>query len=200
MDHITLPGVPFPLNWHHTPASWALQPEGELTITAAEKTDWFINPSGEFAVHNAASLLFNSSGPEMLSAFVTVEYQGLFDAGALVVYQNPTSWAKLCLELSPLNKLMIVSVVTKGISDDCNSFLVEGKSAYLRISRLEQAFAFHTSSDGEYWNLVRHFTLGPVPDLKMGFLAQAPTGPGCRVAFHPIRYAARLLEDIRSGE
>jgi regulation of enolase protein 1 (concanavalin A-like superfamily) len=129
-----------------------------------------------------------------------VNFVGRFDAGVLVVYQDPDTWAKLCLELSPLNKLMIVSVVTKGVSDDCNSYLVEGKSAYLRLSRLERAFAFHASPDGENWNLIRHFSLGSIQDLKMGFLAQAPRGPGCRVSFDQIQFEKHLLEDIRSGE
>jgi hypothetical protein len=200
MKKVTIPGLSFPLSWHNQPVAWSLDPTGKLTISAGAKTDWFISPAGNFVADNAAALLFQSNRPEMFSAFVTVDFAGRFDAGALVIYQNPTTWAKLCLELSPINKLMIVSVVTKGLSDDCNSYLVEGHSVYLRISTLENAFAFHASADGERWNLIRHFTLGPVSDSKIGFLAQAPTGAGCTVTFGQIRYASCLLEDIRSGK
>jgi len=200
MEPIIIPGIPSALTWHNQPARWALSAAGELTAEAAPKTDWFINPSGGFEAHNSAALLFQPDAVCQLSAQVTVEYNSLFDAGVLVAYQNEKLWAKLCLELSPLGKLMIVSVVTRGVSDDSNATLVNGKSAHLRISRLEKALAFHASADGTTWNLIRHFSLGETPALKLGFMAQAPTGPGCKVTFRRIQYAPLLLEDIRAGK
>ena len=199
MDDIQLRGFSKPLHWHNRPAAWKPLPDGGLEISAGPKTDWFIDPSGKSAADNAAALLFDPDPTCMLSAYVTVEYNSRFDAGVLVIYQNPASWAKICLELSPLNQLMIVSVVTRGKSDDCNSYLVEGKSAFLRISRLEKAFAFHASAEGEAWNLIRHFAL-EAGELSMGLMAQAPTGAGCTVQFSQINYSTRLLEDIRSGK
>jgi hypothetical protein len=199
MDNIQLSGFSKSLVWHNKPAGWKALAEGGLEISAGAKTDWFIDPSGRSASDNAAAVLFDPDPTCMLSAYVSVAYNSRFDAGVLVIYQNPTSWAKICLELSPLNQLMIVSVVTRGKSDDCNSYLVEGKSSFLRISRLEKAFAFHASADGEAWNLIRHFTL-EAGEVKMGMMAQAPTGPGCTVQFSQIKYAARLLDDIRSGK
>ena len=94
---------------------------------------------------------------------------------------------------------MIVSVVTKGVSDDCNAFPVNGPM-YLRISRLEKAYAFHTSEEGVAWDLIRYFRLEGSPDTQMGFLAQSPTGSGCTVTFKDLRFEQRLLENIRSGE
>lgn len=199
MQTVHIPTIPAPLFWHNQPPSWHYSPQGVLSVSAGEKTDWFISPNGNFVADNAAALLFDSPDAGMLSAHVTVDFNGLFDAGVLVVYHHPRLWAKLCLELSPLGKLMIVSVVTKELSDDCNSYLVDGKSAYLRVSRLENAFAFHASADGATWNLIRHFTLGPMDGLKMGFLAQAPTGAGVTVQFDQIAYTPGLLKDIRSG-
>jgi uncharacterized protein len=199
MKNVTLPAVPQPLGWHNQPVAWSTDPDGSLEISAGAQTDWFVDPSGRIAAQNAAALLFEPDPVCILNAFVTVEYRSRFDAGVLVIYQNPASWAKLCLELSPLNQLMIVSVVTRGKSDDCNSYLVQGKSSFLRISRLEKAFAFHASLDGENWNLIRHFTLNG-GSVQMGFMAQAPTGAGCTVRFSQIHYAVKLLEDIRSGK
>lgn len=199
MQTVKLPGFPFPLHWHLPPAAWAIDSEGRLSLTASEKTDWFISPEGNFSAQNAAALLFDCHPPAILSARVTVNYASLFDAGALVVYQNPTCWAKLCLELSPLRRLMIVSVVTKEVSDDSNAYLIEGNSAYLRISCLGKGFAFHASADGKRWNLIRHFALGSFEDFQMGFLVQAPTGAGCTALFEDVRYLPELLPDIRSG-
>jgi regulation of enolase protein 1 (concanavalin A-like superfamily) len=75
-----------------------------------------------------------------------------FDAGVLFVHADDTTWAKLCLELSPQGQPMIVSVVTRDVSDDCNSHPLEGAESWLRVARLSSAFAFHVSRDGERWS------------------------------------------------
>ena len=115
-----------------------------------------------------------------------------------MVYESPSAWAKLCLELSPQGLPMIVSVVTKGVSDDCNSFLVTGPM-YLRVSKLEKAYAFHVSEMGTEWNLIRYFKLEDGTNAQMGFLAQSPTGNGCTASFGDLRFEDRLLANIRSG-
>jgi hypothetical protein len=141
-------------------------------------------------------------GPWQLSARVSADHRATFDAGVLFVHVNDGTWAKLCLERSPQAAVIVVSVVTRGTSDDCNSVAVAGSSLHLRVSRLMRAFAFHSSSDGRHWSLVRHFSLGHGSDLdvvKVGFLAQSPTGDGCTAGFGDIAFREALLEDIRSG-
>ena len=91
---------------------------------------------------------------------------------------------------------MIVSVVTRGTSDDCNSETVDGNTAWLRVARIDDTFAFHASDDGERWGLVRHFGL-PTSDVQIGFEVQSPTGNGCRASFADIAYATRRLTDLR---
>jgi len=176
-----------------------LSPEGQLTITSPAKADWFIDPQGAVNVSNAPVLLFPTSGPCMLSAQVTANHISTYDAGVLMVYESPLAWAKFCLELSPQGLPTIVSVVTKGVSDDCNAFAVKGP-AYMRVSRLEKAYAFHVSEDGSTWSLIRYFTLEDNSNAQMGFEAQSPTGSSCTVSFGDIRFEPRLLADIRSGE
>ena len=136
----------------------------------------------------------------MLKAYVTVDYSATYDAGVLVVSQADRVWAKICLELSPEGQLTIVSVVTKDTSDDCNSVPIVGKSVFLRLAKLERAYAFHYSLDGNRWNLVRHFTLGGLPEVEIGFLVQSPIGNGCSATFTKIAYVPQKLNDIRSGE
>jgi regulation of enolase protein 1 (concanavalin A-like superfamily) len=94
---------------------------------------------------------------------------------------------------------MIVSVVTHGASDDANGFVVDGTQVWLRVSRLGPAFAFHASTDGAAWHLIRHFPLDVGPQASLGFLAQSPTGAGCTVTFDDIRVAPVRLSDLRSG-
>jgi uncharacterized protein len=198
MAAITIPNLPQPLHWLNQPQSWDLSSEGQLTITAPAKTDWFIDPQGTVNVSNAPALLFSVEGPCILSAQVMVAHVATYDAGVLMIYESPLAWAKLCFELSPQGMPTIVSVVTKGVSDDCNSFAVKGP-VYMRISKLEKAYAFHVSENGTAWTLIRYFKLEDGTNAQMGFLAQSPTGEGCTASFWDIRFEARLLADIRSG-
>ena len=39
-------------------------------------------------------------------------------------------------------------------------------------------FAFHYSTDGEHFYMMRYFHLPAQPVIKVGLLAQAPTGQG----------------------
>ena len=200
-DSVTLPTLPAPLNWLGNPGDGALSSADALSITAGPKTDWFIDPEHGTTTDNAPALLMPVSGPCQLSAQVTANHQSTFDAGVLTVYHGPGDWAKLCLEMSPQGEVMVVSVVTRGgVSDDCNAIVIAGHSIHYRISKLDRAYAFHYSTDGARWHMVRFFTLGDSPDPRIGFLAQSPTGESCTAHFEQIRYIGQKLADIRSGE
>ncbi len=123
----------------------------------------------------------------------------MYDAAVLVVWVSDDVWAKLCLELSPQGQVTVVSVVTRGTSDDCNSVALGRPEVHLRISRLERAYAFHYSQDGVSWKLVRFFALGEKQRAEVGFLAQSPTGDGCTAEFRDIDFAPQKLGDVRSG-
>ncbi|MER7448600.1 DUF1349 domain-containing protein, partial [Microbacterium sp. NPDC097977] len=123
-----------------------------------------------------------------------------FDAGVLLAWVDDTNWAKLCFERSPAGEVMIVSVVTKGTSDDANGFLVNAPTARLRISRVGNVLAFHAHDRGE-WRFVRAFTLpGAATELSVGFEVQSPTGDGCTASFADIAFERRTLSDLRNGE
>jgi regulation of enolase protein 1 (concanavalin A-like superfamily) len=198
-QHITIPALSKPLRWQGIPQNWSADSDSNLSITAGRKTDWFLDPGGSVNVLNAPALLATVDQPCMLKALVTSGAAATFDAAVLTVYQADDQWAKLCFELSPQGQLMIVSVVTKGTSDDCNSIPVNGSSVYLRLSVLEKAYAFHYSLDGKLWNMVRYFTLGERQRVEIGFLSQSPTGEGCTAIFSEIALIFETLSDIRSG-
>lgn len=199
MESLTLPAIPGPLTWENPPLAWQAE-AGRLSITAGRQTDLFASPRGTGAVNNSPRLLFEPTGDFTLSAHVTVDFKDTFDAGVLLLYVGDRSWAKLCFEYSPQQQPMIVSVVTKGLSDDCNSVLIAGNQVYLRLARLGQAFAFHYSQDGRTWHMVRHFNLEDSELLRAGFSAQAPRGDSCTAIFADISYTHKTLADIRSGE
>jgi regulation of enolase protein 1 (concanavalin A-like superfamily) len=61
-------------------------------------------------------------------------------------------------------------------------------------------YAFHASTDGSTWQLIRVFTLGDdLPTHRLGFEAQSPTGDGCTVTFSDLRFTARRLAEFRDG-
>jgi regulation of enolase protein 1 (concanavalin A-like superfamily) len=203
---VLLPSVPFELHWGPAPDHWepvVSDTGGEvgLLVEAGPLTDLFVSPDGDAPTLNAPRLIGVPDAAFQLSALVDVEAGSTFDAGVLALWANDRSWAKLCLELSPAGQLMVVSVVTRGVSDDANSTEVAGSSTWLRVSHSEQgSYAFHAATDGVHWNLIRHFDLAAPDEVRVGFLAQSPTGEGCRVRFSQLRYLSEGIDDIRSGD
>lgn len=173
--------------------------DGPLSLTAGPRTDWFVDPATGEAKLDARTFLEPVEGDFLLSARVECEFVSTFDAGVLALRHDERTWAKLCFEFSPQSEPMVVSVVTRGLSDDANSTVVGANAVWLRVARIGRAHAFHYSTDGEYWHLVRHFALAPDGKLEAGFLAQSPLGEGCTATFSQIRFSPETLTDIRSG-
>ena len=197
-DTPNLPALPFELQWQQLPESWELD-EPFLSITAGAQTDLFTDPQGSPAVTNAPRLTFLPQGDFTFTAKVTVGFKNTFDAGVLLLYQNETSWAKLCFEFAPQGFPLVVSVVNKGNSDDCNGLFVDENNTWLRVARVGNAFAFHHSLDGDYWHLVRLFALEPDLATQVGFLVQAPAGDSCTALFSKLSFQQKTLSDVRSG-
>lgn len=180
--------------------AWRLADASTLIGTAGPRTDMFCDPQTGTATTNAPRLLsLPPAGDFQLSARVEVGFGSTYDAGVLLVWAGEDSWAKLCLELSPQGKPMIVSVVTVGRSDDANGFTVDATAVWLRISGVRGAYAFHASTDGQWWHLVRHFTLGQT-QAQVGFEVQSPLGDGCQATYTEIAYRASSIDDLRDGQ
>jgi uncharacterized protein len=198
---ISLSPIPTELEFVHTPVDWRVEQENGLFIAAGAKTDWFFDPSGREKTDNAPAALFVTRDENFtLSARVQVEFASTFDAGVLQLRVSDDVWGKLCFEYSPQGQPMIVSVVTRSVSDDCNSVPIQGNIVYTRIARIGQTFAFHYSLDRNFWHFVRYFALGALDELRIGFSAQSPTGEGCTATFTQIAYDTRILKDLRNGE
>lgn len=195
----TLPGLPAPLHWDLPPVSAALD-AGALTIVAGAQTDLFTDPAGAPPKADSPRLLFAPQGDFTLAAHVQVDFRSTFDAGVLLLWVDDAHHGKLCFEYSPQGEPMIVSVVTNGVSDDCNSVVVQGNQAWLRIMRRGDVLAMHWSADGARWHFVRYFALRTLAGLRAGFSSQSPTGEGCSATFSRISYRPSGVEDVRSGE
>jgi len=134
---------------------------GRVTASATPRSDFFIDPGRGTTDHaestlNAATLL--GSAPEgdfQFSARVSVDFAASYDAGVLMLRVDDGRWAKLCFEFSPAGEPMVVSVVCRGVCDDANAFVVPQRSVWLRVSRIDRAYAYHAGLDGRSWQMIR---------------------------------------------
>ena len=207
--------MPFPLApsseelWRVDEASGAVT----VTVTAQPHTDIFIDPgngsfsAGANAALNAESMLNAATlvgdvpkGDFQLSARVTVGFAAAFDAGVLLLWLEERHWGKLCFEFSPADEPMVVSVVCCGVSDDANAFTVPGRSVWLRVSRIDRAYAYHASLDGKAWRMISVLMLDDQTSRdRIGFEGQSPAGDGCSVTFGEIRFLPKRLAGLRDG-
>lgn len=203
---LDVPGLPFPMTPSHQGVWRRDESRGGVVANALAHTDFYVNPGGVASADaesmlNAATLL--GSPPEgdfELSARVTVDFRSKYDAGVLLLWIDQQHWGKFCFEFSPAGEPMVVSVVTRGVSDDANAFVVPERSVWLRISRVDHVYAYHASTDGKVWRLIRVFHLGDsLAEHRIGFEAQSPTGDGCTVTFSDIRFVPQRLLELRDG-
>lgn len=186
---------------------WEFHDGGRALLGRAPAgTDLYINPGGASSTDaasasNAPRLLGDvGAGDFQFSARVTVGFAGQFDAGVLLIWADDTHFAKFCFEYSPHDEPMVVSVVTREVSDDSNAFVVQGSTVWLRIARTGRVYALHASLDGRRWVMVRVFALtDDVVGHKVGFEVQSPMGDGCDVTFDDVGFSRSTLLDLRDG-
>jgi regulation of enolase protein 1 (concanavalin A-like superfamily) len=199
---LNVAGLPFELAHEGSPPCEVAADEGGLTLTAGPRSDIFIDPAQPpgYSAPDAGRLLGTPPGGDFtLSARVSPRFAATFDAGVLLVHAGPRRHAKLCYEFSPARVPMVVSVVTRETSDDCNSFGTGGEPVWLRVARTGRAWAFHASLDGARWEMIRHFALdGPGP-VRVGLMPQSPVGDGCAVTFECIEFSPGAPADLRDG-
>lgn len=192
-------GLPGGLEWVNSPAGWSYT-VGRLEIAAPGGTDWFASPTDATVAAAAPMLLFKASAAFRFTARVSTAMESKWDAAALMVVADSQNWGKLAFEKSAYLEPTIVSVVTRGVSDDCNAQLVEPGWAWLRIGTVGRGIGFYHSADGERWKLVRVFSLEGRQDLRIGFEAQSPVGTGATAVFEGIEYRAEGIADQFAGE
>jgi len=191
-----IPGLPGSLNWQNTPRSWHIDSNNVLTISAGARTDWFVDPFDGTVAKNAPILLFAPEADYVLSARIALNFITKWDAGALMLWGDDHHWAKLSFELSPGKKPTLVTVVTRGLSDDCNSKEVRGHSVYLRIAKSGATYVFYFSTDAHNWQILRIFSLDTDLPIRVGFEAQSPAGSGTDVRFSSINYEFHRIGNI----
>jgi regulation of enolase protein 1 (concanavalin A-like superfamily) len=198
-DSVKVSSIPKILQWDNRPKDFYFD-NTSLTITAGEKTDMFRDPNVTYNTDNAPKLLFEADSNFVFVASVQHKFESKWDGGALVIKQDSLNWVKLCFEKDYTGARRVVSVVTKGISDDCNSVELNSDKIFFKIAKADNVITLYYSATGKNWFLVRHFTFDATKKLKVGFLAQSPTGKECKVQFSNLSYTAKKIKDPYIGE
>lgn len=180
--------------------------DGRIEIYAPERSDIFCNNGdvGEEGltpgtICNAPFYYTEITGDFVMRARVSLKFITTFDSACIMVWQDETHWAKACFEKTEYDTHAVVSVVTKDTSDDANGCNIEEEKVWLKVSRRGSAFAFHYSTDGENYYMMRFFILPADDTMKAGLLAQAPQGEGGMRVFEDFSIENKTVKNIRMG-
>ena len=196
---IVLDAIPHKLSWENIPLNFTVG-KNQLTITAGEKTDMFRDPNVTYNTDNAPKLLFSADDNFVLIASVEHAFTSKWDGGAIIIKSDSLNWIKFCFEKDYTGARRVVSVVTKNISDDCNSVEINSNKVFYKVAKADNVITLYYSTDGTKWFLVRHLQFDAKPGFKAGFLAQSPTGTQCKVKFDNIQYTPKKISDPYTGE
>ena len=198
-DSLSMRSIPHRLFWENTPIKYAIK-DDQLMIVAGEKTDMFRDPNVTYNTDNAPKLLFKADEDFVLTASIEHAFASKWDGGAIVIRQDSLNWIKFCFEKDYTGAKRVVSVVTKNISDDCNSVQIEAKKVYYKIAKAGNVITLYYSANGKNYFLIRHLQFDAPNGVMAGFLAQSPTGKRCEVRFSNIVYLKKKIADPYLGE
>lgn len=199
IDSIRLKSIPYGMFWENKAERFSTQ-DNEMVIIAGEKTDMFRDPNVTYNTDNAPKLLFRPDHDFVLIASIEHSFSSKWDGGAIVLKQDSLNWIKFCFEKDYTGAKRVVSVVTKNISDDCNSVEIKTNKVYYKLAKADNVITLYYSLEGKKWFLIRHLQFDSNKDLTLGFLAQSPTGKRCEVKFSNISYQAKKIADPYLGE
>jgi uncharacterized protein len=198
-DSLIISSIPHKLYSENKTGKFSIE-GNRLTIEAGEKTDMFRDPNVTYNTDNAPKLLFKADENFILSASIEHSFTSKWDGGAIVVKNDSLNWIKFCFEKDYTGAKRVVSVVTKNISDDCNSVEINTNRVFYKVAKADNVITLYYSKDGVKWFLIRHLQFDTKPGFEVGFLAQSPTGTKCVVIFSDIKYESKKIKDPYVGE
>ncbi len=199
VNAVSIIAIPHKLIWENTPKSFSVSKD-KIVIEAGKKTDMFRDPNVSYNTDNAPKLLFEADNDFVLTAAIEHAFANKWDGGAIIIKQDSLNWIKFCFEKDYTGAKRVVSVVTKGISDDCNSIEMNSSKVYYKLAKADNVITLYSSPDGIRWLLIRHLQFDTSKGFKVGFLAQSPTGDRCEVTFSDIVYTIKKIKDPYLGE
>jgi regulation of enolase protein 1 (concanavalin A-like superfamily) len=198
-DSIRINSIPYGMFWENKAEKFSAT-NNEMIMVAGEKTDMFRDPNVTYNTDNAPKLLFRPDNDFILIASIEHSFSSKWDGGAIVLKQDSLNWIKFCFEKDYTGAKRVVSVVTKNISDDCNSVEIKTNKVYYKLAKADNVITLYYSLEGKKWFLIRHLQFDTDKHFTLGFLAQSPTGKKCEVKFSNISYRAKKIKDPYVGE
>jgi regulation of enolase protein 1 (concanavalin A-like superfamily) len=198
-DSLSIASIPHKLFWENQTDKFLIK-NNSITIEAGEKTDMFRDPNVAYNTDNAPKLLFKADENFILSASIEHSFTSKWDGGAIVIKSDSLNWVKFCFEKDYTGARRVVSVVTKNISDDCNSIEINSNKVFYKVAKADNVITLYYSADGLKWFLIRHFQFDIQSSFTVGFLAQSPTGKKCSVKFSDIKYLNKKIKDPYLGD
>ena len=186
--------------WMNTPKDFSIT-DGVLSITAEKNTDFFINPV-DTAIGATAPLLYQVVyGDFVAITQVRPDFSSQWNACALMVYIDSLNWIKFAFEDSDATGKSIVSVVTKGVSDDANgAVLNDQETVWLKMVRKGDLYSMHWSIDGNDYKMARLTAMPPAGTVRVGMEAQSPVGEAVTHEFLYFSLEEKTVKDLRKGE
>jgi len=198
-DSVRIKSIPYGMFWENQAAKFSTK-GNELIMVAGEKTDMFRDPNVTYNTDNAPKLLFKPDQDFVLITAIEHSFASKWDGGAIVLKQDSLNWIKFCFEKDYTGARRVVSVVTKNISDDCNSVEIKTNKVFYKLAKADNVITLYYSLDGKKWFLIRHLQFDTDKNFTLGFLAQSPTGKKCEVKFSDTSYQAKKIKDPYIGE
>ncbi len=196
---LKLPGINKSHSWINAAAAYHPTDTG-IQIVAGEKTDKYIAPDYSYSIDNAPRLVFEADKDFVFSAIIQHPFNNKWDGGALILEADKENWIKFCFEKDYTGAKRVVSVVTKGISDDANSIELPGDKAHFKMAKKADTVYLYVATTGNDWFLVRAINFKFNNSLKLGLLAQSPEGKTNTVTFSNVKYSAVTIKDFWVGE
>lgn len=179
-----------------------------IEIYAPAKSDFFCggnvtSDEGSLPenICNAPYYYTEVSGDFVMRVRVSLDFLSTYDSSSVMVMKDIKNWAKFCFEQTDFGTHAVVSVVTRdNTSDDANGCNIDADKVWLQVCRRGNAFAFHYSVDGVNFYMTRFFILNFENTVKVGLVAQSPTGNGGIRIYEDLTIESKTVKNIRAGK
>lgn len=178
------------MDWLNEPPAWQASADGRtLTVTAGTHTD-FWRRTHDGGLRDSGHCYYQRvTGDFEARVRVRGAYAALYDQAGLMVRQDEQVWLKCGIEL--LNGVQQAStVVTHDWSDWSVVPLANPPALDLRILRHGGTIEVSYSLDGQEFTLMRQAYLSTAPELMVGLMIAAPSGPGFEATFEDFTLTA----------
>lgn len=186
------------LKWMNQPESLIIE-NNSLKVSVNKGTDFFNNPEDSSIIGSAPYLYKEIAGDFVVKALVQPDFSAQWNAVAIMLHIDSLNWIKFAYENSDATGPSIVSVVTKGSSDDANGVVLsEEPMIWLAMARKGDIYAMHWSVDGENFKMARLTSMIDQEAVKIGIEAQSPIGESATHQVHYLEWLEKTVADLRN--